>query len=142
MRPKRADPTGEQPAGSCDQARVGRDGDPARTRYEQLRAAVATGDPSGWRHGLGVLLTGGMVAWITAWATGVLHADAPGEPTSTAPTDPWPVWPDPGSHHEDGSDPARVSFPPGAATQIVRLLTQLTLPHTRLPIYTQEVVPP
>jgi len=24
-----------------------------------------------------------------------------------------------------------VSFPPGAATQIVRVLTQLTLPHTR-----------
>ena len=142
MRPKRADPTGEQPAGSCDQARVGRDGDPARTRYEQLRAAVATGDPSGWRHGLGVLLTGGMVAWITAWATGVLHADAPCEPTSTAPTDSWTVWPGPGSHHEEGSDPARVSFPPGAATQIVRVRTQLTLPHTRLPIYTQEVVPP
>ena len=45
-------------------------------------------------------------------------------------------------HHEEGLEPARASFPPGAATQIVRVLTQLTLPHTRLPIYTQEVVPP
>jgi hypothetical protein len=104
---------------------------------------VATGDPSGWRHGLGVLLTGGMVAWITAWATGVLHADAPADPTAVAPADSsWPAWPGPAPHHEEGSELARVSFPPGAATQIVRVLTQLTLPHTRLPIYTQEVVPP
>jgi hypothetical protein len=103
---------------------------------------VATGEASGWRHGLRVLLTGGMVAWITAWATGVLHSDAPAEPTPTTPTDSWPAWPRPGPHHEEGSDPARVSFPPGAATQIVRVLTQLTLPHTRLPIYVQEVVPP
>ena len=100
-----------------------------------MRAVVATGDPSGWRHGLGVLLTGGMVAWITAWATGVLHADAPADSSS-------PAWPGPAPHHEEGLEPARVSFPPGAATQIVRVLTQLTLPHTRLPIYTQEVVPP
>jgi len=104
---------------------------------------VATGDPSGWRHGLGVLLTGGMVAWITAWATGVLHADAPADPTAVAPADSSsPAWLVSASHYEEGLEPARVSFPPGAATQIVRVLTQLTLPHTRLPIYTQEVVPP
>jgi hypothetical protein len=69
-----------------------------RTRYEQLRAVVATGDPSGWRHGLGVLLTGGMVAWITAWATGVLHADAPAGPTAAA--------------HTDSSSPAGPGPPP------------------------------
>jgi hypothetical protein len=92
---------------------------------------------------LGVLLTGGMVAWITAWATGVLHPDAPGDPIPVAPADSsWPAWLVSAPHHEEGSDPACVSFPPGAATQIVRVLTQLTLPHTRLPIYTQEVVPP
>jgi hypothetical protein len=82
-----------------------------------------------------VLLTGGMLAWITAWDTGVLPADAPADSSA-------PAWPGPGPHHEEGSDPARASFSPGAATQIVRVLTQLTLPHTRLPIYTQEVVPP
>lgn len=104
---------------------------------------MATGDPSGWRHGLGVLLTGGMVAWITAWATGVLHADAPADPIPVAPADSFPpTWLVSAPHHEEGLEPARVSFPPGAATQIVRVLTQLTLPHTRLPIYTQEVVPP
>jgi hypothetical protein len=114
-----------------------------QTRYEQLRAVVATGDPSGWRHGLGVLLTGGMVAWITAWATGVLHADAPADPTAAAHTDSSsPAGPGPAPHHEEGLEPACVSFPPAAATQIVRVLTQLTLPHTRLPIYVQEVVPP
>ena len=62
-----------------------------------------------------MLLTGGMAAWITTWATGVLHADAPAEPTPTTPTDSWPAWPRPGPHREEGSDPARVSFPPGAA---------------------------
>jgi len=33
-RSKPADPTGEQPAGARSQAGIGRDGDPARTRYE------------------------------------------------------------------------------------------------------------
>jgi hypothetical protein len=93
--------------------------------------AVTTGDPSGWRHGLVVLATGGMVAWITAWDTGVLPAD------SSSPTLPGPA-----PHHEEGIEPAWVSFPPAAATQIVRVLTQLTLPHTRLLVHEQEVVPP
>ena len=104
---------------------------------------MATGEASGWRHGLRVLLTGGMVAWITAWATGVLHRDAPGDPIPVASTCPFPpTWLVSSPHHEEGSEPACVSFPPGAATQIVRVLTQLTLPHTRSPIHTQEVVPP
>jgi hypothetical protein len=84
-----------------------------------------------------------MVAWITAWATGVLHADAPDDPSAVARADSsLPAVPGPAPAHEEGLEPARVSFPPGAATQIVRVLTQLTLPHTRLPIYTQEVIPP
>lgn len=103
---------------------------------------MATGDPSGWRHGLGVLATGGMVAWITAWATGLLHADAGADPTITARADSSsPAGSGPAPHEED-PEPACVSFPPAVATQIVRVLTQLTLPHTRLPIHAQEVVPP
>jgi hypothetical protein len=89
-----------------------------------------------------VLATGGMVTWITAWATGVLHADAP-DPTAVAPADSsGPAWPGPAPHHEEGLEPACVSFPPAAATQIVRVLTQLTLPHIRLLVHEQEVVPP
>ena len=37
-------------------------------RYEQLRSAAAAGS-GGWRHGLGVLLTQGMAAWMAAWTS-------------------------------------------------------------------------
>jgi hypothetical protein len=38
-------------------------------RYEQLRASVLEGDPSGWRLGLAVLEHRGVVAWARAWQT-------------------------------------------------------------------------
>jgi hypothetical protein len=125
--------------------RVARDSDAARTRYEQLRAVVVGGDPSGWRHGLGVLATRGMVAWITAWAAG-LGADAHGSPGATSQADSslptTTAWSLPTPDHEGDPELACVSFPPAVTTQIVRVLTQMTLPHTQLRAQQQEVVPP
>jgi hypothetical protein len=119
--------------------------DAARTRYEQLRAVVVSGDPSGWRHGLGVLATGGMAAWITAWSTASPGADAHGSPGTTSQAHsslPTTIWSLPTPDHEGGPELACVSFPAAVTTQIVRVLTQLTLPHTRLPAQKQEVLPP
>jgi len=36
-------------------------------RYEQLRSRALDGRPDGFRLGLGVLLRGGMAAWMHAW---------------------------------------------------------------------------
>lgn len=36
-------------------------------QYEQLRQVALTGHTDGWRHGLGVLATRGMAAWMSAW---------------------------------------------------------------------------
>jgi hypothetical protein len=36
-------------------------------RYEQLRRRALSGDADGWRCGLAVLQTRGVVAWLRAW---------------------------------------------------------------------------
>jgi hypothetical protein len=36
-------------------------------RYEQLRARVLAGEPSGWRLGLVLLQRRGLAAWTRAW---------------------------------------------------------------------------
>jgi hypothetical protein len=57
--------------------------DPAALRcgYEQLREAVLSGRPDGWRLGHGVLATRGTVAWIAA-VTEVAPASRPGGESS------------------------------------------------------------
>lgn len=105
------------------------------------------GDPSGWRHGLGVLITAGMVAWITAWATADVGAEGDEAPAATSQTDSSlatsTTWSLPTPQRQGGLLPlACESFPPAVTTEIVKVLTQLTLPHTRPTHHEQEAVPP
>ena len=58
--------------------------------YEAMRAAVVGGRAEGWRHGYGVLATGGMAAWMGAWAS-LAPAPAAGTPAPpSAPSIPSP----------------------------------------------------
>jgi hypothetical protein len=102
-------------------------------RYEQLRQAAADGS-GGWRHGLGVLATKGMAAWIAAWAA----LPAPAEPGDTTAATPradsslsttTPSLPAPGE--KGGPEPARESLPPAATATVVAVLAQMTLACTR-----------
>lgn len=87
-----------------------------------------------------------MVAWISAWSTAGPGVDEHATPGTTSQADSSvsaTTWSLPTPHHEGGPELACVSFPPAVTTQIVRVLTQLTLPHTRLfTQHEQEVVPP
>jgi hypothetical protein len=78
-------------------------------RYEKLRQVVLDGHAEGWRHGLGVLTSRGMAAWMracTANPTPAPAAPAPG---------PSPAGPAPGTR--DGA--------------VVAVLAQMTLAHAR-----------
>lgn len=52
-------------------------------RYEQLRSAATAGS-GGWRHGLAVLLTQGMAAWMAAWTSLPAQAGPGAEPGRNA----------------------------------------------------------
>jgi hypothetical protein len=116
-------------------------------RYEQLRVAAACG-MGGWRHGLGVLVAKGMVAWMAAWTSlpaasadsGGIAGTPPQAGVSLSALDPLLPAPD----QEGGaSTPACTLFPPTAAVrQIVAVLAQMTLAHARIPSPRQEAVPP
>ncbi|HEX9356300.1 MAG TPA: hypothetical protein VF933_21090 [Streptosporangiaceae bacterium] len=124
-------------------------------RYEQLRSAAAAGS-GGWRHGLAVLLSQGMAAWMAAWTSLPAQAGPGAEPgrngaaTSQAgaslPTS-TPSPPAPSTKGGDASSPACTSLLPAlsphATSEIVAVLAQMTLAHARpCPFPVQEVVPP
>lgn len=105
-----------------------------RARYEQLRDLVLTGQAGGWRHGLGVLSTRGMAAWMAAWTALPAQPQACDNAGTTAQADCVLVHfdPVPDRPEEKGRpEPACVGFPPAATTAIVAVLAQLTLAHAR-----------
>jgi len=105
-----------------------------RARYELLRDLVSTGQAGGWRHGLGVLVARGMVAWMAAWTALPFPPNASDAAGTTAQAGSVPVHFDPvPDHHPEkgGLEPACVGFPPAATTRIVAVLAQLTLAHAR-----------
>ncbi len=102
-------------------------------RYERLRQAAAAG-AGGWRHGLGVLATKGMVGWMAAWAA----LPDPAEPGDTPATTPradsslsTTTQSLPATEQKGGPEPARVSLPPAATAMVVAVLAQMTLACTR-----------
>lgn len=105
-----------------------------RARYELLRELVLTGHSGGWRHGLGVLCTRGMAAWMAAWAalpTGPHVSDDAG---TASQADSVPVRFDPVPDHPEekgGRESACTAFPLAATSRIVAVLAQLTLAHAR-----------
>jgi hypothetical protein len=124
-------------------------------RYEQLRSAAAAGS-GGWRHGLAVLLTQGMAAWMAAWTSLPAWAGPGAEPgrnaaatsqagasLSTSTRSP----PAPSTKGGDASSPACTSLLPAlsphATSEIVAVLAQMTLARARpAPLPAQEVIPP
>ena len=105
-----------------------------RARYERLRELVRTGQAGGWRHGLGVLSTRAMAAWMAAWTALPTQPQVSPDAGTTSQADSVPVHFDPvPDHHSEkgGMEPACVRFPPAATTQIVAVLAQLTLAHAR-----------
>ena len=124
-------------------------------RYEQLRSAAAAGS-GGWRHGLAVLLTQGMAAWMAAWTSLSAQAGPGAEPgcnaaatsqagasLSTSTQSP----PAPSTKGGDASSPACTSLLPAlsphATSEIVAVLAQMTLARARpAPLPAQEVFPP
>ena len=101
-----------------------RTADPAALRdgYEHLRERVLAGQPDGWRAGLGVLVSRGVVAWIAAWAalSPAPQAGTPAPDPPSAPARP-PSAPAP-------QPASALSSPPGAG-QIVAVLAQMALAH-------------
>lgn len=91
--------------------------------YEALREAVLAGRPEGWRHGLGVLVSRGMAAWITTWST-----LAPAGAGTTADLSDPPI-PSPSPPIPEPRIPGALSFLPQAG-QVVAVLTQMALAHT------------
>lgn len=93
--------------------------------YEALRAAVVGGRAEGWRHGYGVLATGGMAAWMGAWAS-LAPAPAAGTPApSTDPSTPSLCSPSP---CPPSTDPSPLSSLPNAG-EIVSVVAQMALAH-------------
>jgi hypothetical protein len=92
--------------------------------YEALREAVLAGRPEGWRHGLGVLVSRGMAAWISAWSSlAPAGAGTTADLLSDLPiSSPSPQTPDPRT-------PNALSFLP-QAEQVVAVLGQMALAHT------------
>jgi hypothetical protein len=127
-----------------------------RARYERLRDLVQAGQAGGWRHGLGVLVTRGMAAWMAAWTalpaepqvSTAAPTDTPAAAGTASQADCVPVHFDPvPDHHQEkgGLESACVQFPPAATTAIVAVLAQLTLAHARVttdPHHPQEDRPP
>jgi hypothetical protein len=143
-------------SGSTHGAITGDDRDAFTQRYEQLRSAAAAGS-GGWRHGLGVLLTRGMAAWMAAWASLPAAGAGPGsEPgriaaaasqagASLSASTPSP--PAPSTEGGNARSPACTSLLPAlsphAISEIVAVLAQMTLARARpAPLPVQEVVPP
>jgi hypothetical protein len=77
-------------------------------RYEQLRQVALGGHAEGWQHGLGVLTSRGMAAWIRACTTNPTPAPAPAM----------------------GPPPARPQ-PDTRSGEVVAVLAQMTLAHAR-----------
>lgn len=77
-------------------------------RYEQLRQVVLGGHAEGWRHGLGVLTSRGMAAWMRACTANPAPAPAPA-------SGPSPAGPQPGTR----------------GGEVVAVLAQMTLAHAR-----------
>jgi hypothetical protein len=102
--------------------------------YERLRDAASCGS-GGWRLGLGVLLTQGVVAWMAAWTAlpastadlgGIAAGSSRAESLST-------TTPSPATTSTEGGEksPARSSFLPAATADIVAVLAAMTLAHAR-----------
>lgn len=87
--------------------------------YEAMRAAVVGGRAEGWRHGYGVLATGGMAAWMGAWAS-LSPAPAAGTSAPSAPSIPSPCSP--------STDPSTLSSLRHAG-EIVSVIAQMALAH-------------
>jgi hypothetical protein len=87
--------------------------------YEAMRDAVVGGRAEGWRHGYGILATGGMVAWMGAWAS---LAPAPAAGTPAPPSGPSTPSPCP------ASTPSMLSSLPNAGA-IVSVVAQMALAH-------------
>lgn len=77
-------------------------------RYEQLRQVVLGGHAEGWRHGLGVLTSRGMAAWMRA-------STAYPAPAPVAASGPSPAGPASGTR----------------AGELIAVLAQMTLAHAR-----------
>jgi len=103
-------------------------------RYERLREIVVAGHGSGWRHGLGVLVARGMVAWMGAWAALPSDPEVRDDAGTTSQADSSLSTSTPSlsaPRPEGGLEPACGSFSAAATTQIVAVLAQLTLAHAR-----------
>jgi len=87
--------------------------------YEAMRAAVVGGRAEGWRHGYGILLAGGMAAWMGAWASlaPAPAAGTPAPPSGPSTPSPCPV-----------STPSTLSSLPNAG-EIVSVVAQMALTH-------------
>ena len=90
-------------------------------RYELARQVAVDGDGEGWRHGLGLLATKGVAAWMGAWA-----AWAPGGARNRAGATPSQAEPSSSTPTQKGGEPetgsACTSFPPPAAQDVVAVL--------------------
>lgn len=93
---------------AADEPAAGGAGTTPAQRYEQLRQVALGGHADGWRHGLGVLTSRGLAAWLRAWTA----ASPPPAPTGRP--DPSPVTP-------TAAD--RVG-------EVIAVLTQMALAHT------------
>jgi hypothetical protein len=106
-------------------------------RYEQARQVATGGGGEGWRHGLGVLATKGVAAWMGAWA-----AWAPGGARNQAGATPSQAEPSSSNQTQKGGETdtgsACTSFPPPAAKDVVAVLTQMALAHARTPEQTRS----
>jgi hypothetical protein len=106
-------------------------------RYELARQVAVSGGGEGWRHGLGVLATKGVAAWMGAWA-----AWAPGAARNRAGATPSQAEPSSSTETKKGGEPetgsACTSFPTPAAKDVVAVLAQMTLAHARIPHQTRS----
>lgn len=103
----------------AEAAAVGSDQAVVVEGYEALRAAVVGGMAEGWRHGYGILVAGGMAAWMAAWASGGLPAAGTPAP-SADPSTPIPSTPT--------TEPSPLSSLRNAG-EIVSVVAQMALAH-------------
>jgi hypothetical protein len=106
-------------------------------RYEQARQVAVSGGGEGWRHGLGLLATEGVAAWMgawAAWAPGGARNQAGATPSQAEPSSSTPT--QKGGETETGS--ACTSLPTPAAKDVVAVLAQMTLAHARIPEQTRS----
>jgi hypothetical protein len=97
-------------------------------RYEQLRDAAGSAGGDAWRHGLGVLATKGVAAWMAAWTALAVPAAAAAGTTTAAPSASAPT-PDRGGQGASACAPS--SLPARTTSEIVAVLAQMTLAHAR-----------